>query len=175
MSRERLEEGNARFTESADRQLLERLACGQSPYACVVTCSDSRVPPEMIFSAGPGELFVVRTAGNVTTEPMVLGSVEYAVDHLNVPVVVMLGHSDCGAIKASMADGCPEGNCGTLVECIREMGMEGTLEELIERNVRIQVENLRRMSKIIRLAEESGKTSLLPAFYVLSDGSVHFL
>ena len=103
----RMKAGNARFVadkphhagQSASRRAA--LAEGQHPYATVLTCSDSRVPPELIFDAGLGELFVVRTAGHVV-DAAALGSVEYAVEHLHTPTIVVLGHSGCGAVKATV-------------------------------------------------------------------------
>ena len=104
----RLLEGNQRFvggesirrgTTEADRR---ELLSGQSPFAAILSCSDSRVPPEIVFNAGVGELFVVRSAGHVL-DPVALGSLIYAVDHLRVPLVMILGHSGCGAVGAAVS------------------------------------------------------------------------
>ena len=103
----RLKEGNARFVagrmirpdQSPEARL--RLSDGQKPFAVVVTCSDSRVPPEVIFDQGLGDLFVVRVAGNIVDEAG-LGSVEYAVGQLNTPLIVVLGHEKCGAVSATL-------------------------------------------------------------------------
>ena len=106
---ERLLAGNARF--AADRKLNDghgtdrraELATGQQPWAVIVGCADSRVPPDVIFDAGLGDLFVVRVAGNTAVDPFVLGSVEYALAHLGSPLVLVLGHEGCGAVKGAVA------------------------------------------------------------------------
>lgn len=86
----------------AKESVRKSLENGQAPVACVVCCSDSRVPPEVIFQKGLGQLFVVRTAGNRADDDSVLGSVQYAICHLNVPLLMVLGHSSCGAMKAAI-------------------------------------------------------------------------
>jgi carbonic anhydrase len=118
-----LVEGNRRFAEArtAAKDLSpgrrETLAGGQAPFAVVVCCSDSRVPPELVFDQGLGDLFVVRVAGNVV-DPVVLGSVEYAVEHLHVPLVIVLSHEDCGAVRAAVAGGTLPGEIGSVVQKI---------------------------------------------------------
>jgi len=104
---QRLVDGNERFRRGAIRfptkqkEILARLAHGQQPYATILGCSDSRVPPELIFDAGLGELFVVRVAGNVYS-PEVSGSLQYAGAHLNTSLFVVLGHAECGAVRAAL-------------------------------------------------------------------------
>jgi len=106
---ERLIEGNKRFTEGrpvrphADSGRRGEVLDGQNPFAVVLTCSDSRVPPEIIFDCGIGDVFVVRVAGNVI-DTAVMGSIVYAVTHLDCPLVVVLGHESCGAVTAALAD-----------------------------------------------------------------------
>jgi carbonic anhydrase len=106
----------------------ESLTTGQTPFAVVVCCSDSRVPPELVFDQGLGDVFVVRVAGNVV-DPVVLGSVEYAVEHLHVPLVIVLGHEDCGAVRAAMAGGPFPGEIGAVVRqisgCVSEAAARG--------------------------------------------------
>ena len=99
---EKLYEGYREFRNTADRELYSRLARGQAPHTLVVSCSDSRIIPEAIFSAKPGDLFVLRNVGNVCRldDPSVACAVEYAVNHLKVRSIVVLAHSDCGAVKA---------------------------------------------------------------------------
>src|SRR6478752_4268089 len=97
---ERFINGTARFP-TVQKEILADLAKGQHPYATILSCSDSRVPPELIFDAGFGELFIVRVAGNVIS-PEVAGSLQYAGRHLHTPLFVVLGHSNCGAIAAAM-------------------------------------------------------------------------
>ena len=105
----RLKEGNARFVSgrarfpTVQKEVLAELAKGQQPYATVLGCSDSRVPPELLFDAGFGELFVVRVAGNVLG-PSIVGTLQYAGTHLHTPLFVVLGHEGCGAVAAAIAE-----------------------------------------------------------------------
>ena len=104
----RLIEGNERFMRGAARfptvqkDILAELAKGQQPYATILGCSDSRVPPELVFDAGFGELFIVRVAGNVISAE-IMGTLQYAGMHLQTPLFVVMGHSGCGAVKAALA------------------------------------------------------------------------
>src|SRR5947199_726489 len=104
----RLQEGNARFATgraqfpTMQKEVLAELAKAQQPYATILGCSDSRVPPELVFDAGFGELFVVRVAGNVLG-PSILGTLQYAATHLHTPLFVVMGHEGCGAVKAGIA------------------------------------------------------------------------
>lgn len=97
--------GNERFRRSVDRELLATLSKGQKPEAIVAYCSDSRVPVETIFDQPPGKLFGIRLAGNPVESPHALASIEYAVEHLKTPIIIVLGHSSCGAITAAMKGG----------------------------------------------------------------------
>ena len=103
----RLKRGNARFVANPSEALpidvarREELVKGQAPFAAVLSCADSRVPPEVVFHASLGDLFVVRAAGHVA-DKSILASLEYAVEHLNVPLVVVMGHEMCGAVKATL-------------------------------------------------------------------------
>src|SRR5215217_8333598 len=97
---ERFVRGEARFP-TVQKEILADLALGQQPYATILGCSDSRVPPELVFDAGFGELFIVRVAGNVIS-PEVMGSFQYAALHLRTPVFVVLGHDNCGAVEAAL-------------------------------------------------------------------------
>jgi carbonic anhydrase len=98
---ERFVRGQARF-QTAPKEVLAELAKGQRPYATIIGCSDSRVPPELVFDTGFGELFVVRVAGNVIA-PAVMGSIQYAAAHLKTPLFVVMGHEGCGAVQAALA------------------------------------------------------------------------
>src|SRR3954453_22602279 len=98
---ERFIRGEARFP-TVQKEVLAALAKGQRPYATILGCSDSRVPPELIFDAGFGELFIVRVAGNVVS-PEVMGTLQYAGVHLRTPLFIVLGHEGCGAVKAALA------------------------------------------------------------------------
>jgi carbonic anhydrase len=105
---EKLLEGNKRYVEGkfgmckdSNAELREKLAKGQTPYAIVLSCSDSRLPPEVIFDKAPGEIFVIRVAGN-TVDPVILASIEYAAEHLGTPLIFVLGHERCGAVTAAV-------------------------------------------------------------------------
>ena len=98
---ERFVRGHASF-QTAPKAFLEELISGQRPYATIIGCSDSRVPPELVFDTGLGELFVIRVAGNVIG-PAVMGSIQYAAVHLKTPLFVVLGHEGCGAVQAALA------------------------------------------------------------------------
>jgi len=104
----RLIDGNKRFVEgharfpTIQKDILSALATGQRPYATILGCSDSRVPPELIFDAGFGELFIIRVAGNIVS-PEVMGTLQYAGVHLRTPLFVVLGHEGCGAVSAALA------------------------------------------------------------------------
>jgi len=92
----------------------QELSKGQKPFAVVLTCADSRLTPEFIFNQGLGDIFVLRVAGNIA-DPFEIGSIEYAVEHLHVPLVVVLGHEKCGAVEAGLAKNKPPGNLGKLI------------------------------------------------------------
>ncbi len=105
-----LMEGNARFVSgnvchpNQNDESLAKAVSGQQPFAVIVSCSDSRAPPEILFDQGIGDIFVVRTAGEVM-DNATIGTIEYAVEHLHVPLIVVLGHDDCGAVKAAIEGG----------------------------------------------------------------------
>src|SRR6516165_380132 len=117
----RLKEGNSRFVADmlAERNLgrnrRAELAKGQAPFAIILGCADSRVAPELLFDQGLGDLFVVRVAGNVT-DPAILGSIEYAVEHLKAPLIVVVGHEKCGAVDAALSGGELHGNIAKLIK-----------------------------------------------------------
>jgi carbonic anhydrase len=114
-----LMEGNARFREGKPRHPNQsetrrrEVLGGQHPFAVVLSCSDSRVPPEILFDCGIGDLFVVRTAGNVVDE-VALGSIEYAVEHLHTTLVLVMGHQNCGAVNAAIQGGDPGGHIASI-------------------------------------------------------------
>ncbi|MCR3883455.1 MAG: carbonic anhydrase [Methanothrix sp.] len=179
-----LMEGNERFVsgEVASKDFPERrseLVSGQSPFVTVVTCSDSRVPPELIFDQGLGDIFVIRVAGNVM-DPIVLGSVEYGVEHLHTPLLVILGHQCCGAVTAA-TEGGAEGNIESImteiepaVEIARETNMTGSnlVEEAIDENVDLVIKNLLDRSPITKELVEEEKLTIFGAKYFLETGEV---
>ncbi len=182
--------GNARFVtcRTKDRlptmkQTREKLVQGQKPYAVVLTCSDSRVPPEIVFDQTLGQIFVVRVAGNVA-DPAVVGSIEYAVEHLGTPLIMVLGHESCGAVTAALnATGKPEGNIGKIIADIapavskaKGAAKAGNHEPLVERaidnNIGLAADNLKARSAIIREMAGQGKVRIVKAKYHLHDGDV---
>jgi carbonic anhydrase len=175
--------GEARFP-TVQKEILAALAKGQRPYATVLGCSDSRVPPELIFDAGFGELFVVRVAGNVIS-PEVMGSLQYAGVHLRTPLFVVLGHEGCGAVGAALAagDGAQEpARIALLLDNIlpglrdlpRELDPDEQMRAAVEANVRWSLHQLRETPEAkARMAE--GTTKLVGAVYELESGRVRFL
>jgi len=179
-----LMEGNGRFVSGdlADKDFPERraeLLSGQSPFVTVVTCSDSRVPPELIFDQGLGDIFVIRVAGNVM-DPVVLGSVEYGVEHLHTPLLVILGHQSCGAVTAA-TEGGAEGNIGSImieiepaVEMAREMNLTGSdlVEVAVDENIDLVIKNVLARSPITKELVEDGELVIFGAKYFLETGEV---
>jgi carbonic anhydrase len=162
------------------------LAAGQKPYAIILSCSDSRVPPEIIFDKGLGEIFVVRVAGNIP-DPIVLGSIEYAAEHFGSPLIVVLGHKRCGAVSAAVdAEGRPGGNIGAIIKTIapavkqaRKDSPGATKSELVEpaidNNIKLVAKSLVKQSPVIRSFVNEGKIRIVGAKYDLDDGTVKVL
>ncbi len=186
----RLLEGNQRFMrgEAASPRRgpddFRPLAEGQRPMAVIVGCSDSRVPPELLFDQGVGDLFVVRVAGNVVkgAGAPVKGSIEYGVAELGASLVMVLGHSECGAVKAAIKhledkDALP-GAIEPLVNSIRPAvvkarSMQGNLlDNALRANVAIGVETLRGLQPIVAPAVKRGQVKVVGAMYDLRTGSV---
>jgi carbonic anhydrase len=185
---QKLMEGNARFVsensthphQSATERRAELLT-SQHPIAVIVGCSDSRAPPEIVFDQGLGDIFVVRTAGEVMDNAS-LGSIEYAVEHLSVPLIVVMGHDSCGAVGAAVDGGEAPGHIASLVEAIkpavdeaRKMGKEGQLlNESININVANVVKKLSSAEPIISEYVKDGKLKIVGARYYLDSGVVEF-
>lgn len=176
----RLAAGNLKYlnAESGHGDISRRVrlatwAKGQSPYAIIVTCSDSRVIPESIFSAGIGELFVIRLAGNVIDDQQ-LGSIEYAAGHLGCRLVVVLGHTHCGAVDAAIHYE-PEGYLKYITDEIKKaIGDEKDPYKASCRNVRHSVQEIEKSLCIHHMEEETG-LRVVGAIYHIEDGSVEFL
>jgi carbonic anhydrase len=172
-------EGNAKFVKKADSDLMKELSKGQKPYAVVVTCSDSRVSPEIIFNENLGKIFVIRTAGNVV-DAITIGSIEYAVEHLKVPLVVVMGHQSCGAVKAAMeSHGHAEGNIGAILKEIapsikkaKASAKAGdNLEDMvIKENVKNVMNTITAKSKIMKEELKHGNVQLTGMIYSLETG-----
>jgi carbonic anhydrase len=186
----RLLEGNARFVKGeADRvrqkpEDFARLAEGQAPLAVIVGCADSRAAPELIFDQGLGELFVVRVAGNIVSEAgaSVKGSIEFAVAELGVGLIIVLGHSQCGAVKAAIkhidANDSLPGSIDELVRTIKPAvtaakGKPGDLlEHAIKANVERGVARLKSLDPILAAAVKKGQLKVVGATYELRTGKV---
>lgn len=174
---ERLLKGNENFRKGArtNYDIMKRRieTCdGQKPFAIVVTCSDSRVVPEFIFDTNIGDLFVIRTAGNVV-DKVALGSIEYAAEHLHVPLLVVLGHESCGAVNATCAGGHAEGNIAAVVEKIRPAAEKTKYNSLatVDENVKLIIQSILAESKIIADLKAQQKIDIVGMRYGLKDGS----
>lgn len=182
----RLMDGNTRYVNGdlehphTDSAYREKLVSGQKPFAAILGCSDSRVPLEMIFDQGLGDIFVIRVAGNVANE-VTIASVEFAVGVLNVPLVMVIGHSQCGAVSAATRDDSFTGYLHNLIEHIRPAvrrakGVSGDLiENAIRINAQIMAQQLIDRSDLIADASNSNQTLIVPAYYNLSTGVVDVL
>lgn len=177
-----LEEGNEEFLSGNTSELRIDLAeNGQTPYAVVITCSDSRVAPEVLFHTTMGELFTIRTAGNVV-DKLEIGSVEYGVEHLGAPLVVVMGHTNCGAVSAAIS-GEAEGSIQNIIEEIAPSVAEAKKTETDESAIAAMAEDLNiqntiqklRTSAILSHLESEGGVKIIGAKYDIKDGSVKIM
>lgn len=171
--------GNKKFVDDlkyeteVSPEILKRFTSGQKPYAIIVTCSDSRVIPELIFSAGIGDLFVIRVAGNVIDSHQ-LGSIEYAAEHLGTGLVVVLGHTRCGAVDAVLS-GHSSGYIKYIAdEIVEAIGDEKDPHEACRLNVVHSVDTIEHSLQIQKDEEEYG-LRVVGAIYDLDSGVVEFL
>jgi len=188
---QRLKEGNARFVNgeahfpTVQKEVLADLTKGQQPYATILGCSDSRVPPEVIFDAHLGELFVIRVAGNVLGNS-ILGTLQYAGSHLKTPLFVVMGHEGCGAVKAALASKFEGAEHRSRIEILLENILpalegidpaqppEALLRAGVEANVRRTVREILATPEAQARYEGSG-LKLVGAVYDLGTGRVRFL
>jgi carbonic anhydrase len=180
----RLKEGNVRFTEDKlDGKLQnssrrQELKDGQQPYAIVLSCADSRVVPELTFDTGLGELFVIRVAGNVANAESI-ASIEYAVAHLGVNLILVLGHESCGAVTAAIAGGDNGHNLNLLLAHIQPAisATDGAdVNTVVKKNAELTAGDLTDRSKILRDAVETEKRlKIISGYYNLKSGSVDYL
>jgi carbonic anhydrase len=183
----RLKEGNGRFMSgnlgatAGITKRREELTQSQHPFAIIVGCADSRVPPEIVFDQGLGGLFVLRVAGNVVNDHS-LGSIEYAVDHLEVRLIVVLGHQSCGAVKAAKeiiaSKSKAPGHVQSLVTAIQpavKATVNADLEATIEANVKNVVRELRSSMPVLKPKVDSDELKVVGAKYSLDTGAVSFL
>jgi carbonic anhydrase len=182
----RLIAGNKRFvagsTTHPDQSVAHRaeLAGGQHPYAIVVACADSRLSPEIIFDEGLGDLFVVRNAGNLL-DNHVYASLEYAVEHLHVPLVVVLGHTKCGAVTAAVAGGELPGHLPSIAESLApavtmaKKKPGDPVDNAVRINARLGAAALAGLEPILSEAVKEGKLKVVAARYDIATGQVEFL
>jgi carbonic anhydrase len=177
--------GNKRFIAGKPQvyalaSLRRELTAGQSPHVIVLSCSDSRVSPELTFDQSLGDLFVVRTAGNVADQ-VALGSIEYAVDHFHSPLFVVLGHKKCGAVIAACSgEKMPSANLESIMNKIGPAvakvktypKVDDFVESVVEENVHQSAENVLANSEIIRNAVKAGKLTVIEAEYEFDTGEV---
>ena len=181
---DRFVRGEARFP-TVQKEVLAELAKGQRPYATIIGCSDSRVPPELVFDAGFGELFIVRIAGNVVS-PEIMGTLQYAAVHLHTPLFVVLGHQRCGAVQAALAGGGRNAREHARIALLLDNMLPGLrdlngtlapsdlLDAAVEANVRWSMHQLLDTPEgKARMAE--GIVKLVGAVYELETGRVRFL
>ena len=178
-----LMDGNKRYVSEKsanlhrDAKRRKEVAAGQHPFAIIMGCSDSRVPPELLFDQGFGDLFVVRTAGNIV-DSIALGSMEYAVEHLGVRIIVVLGHERCGAVDATVKGGEAPGNLKTIVDTIRpavdrvKSGQGDLLARAVRSNVKMVAERIRSGSPILGPMLDAETIKIVGAYYGLDDGTV---
>ena len=190
---ELLKEGNQRFVASnmANRNLLDQVndtASGQYPFATVLSCIDSRVSAELIFDQGVGDIFSARVAGNIVNEDL-LGSIEFACKLAGTKVLVILGHTACGAVKGA-CDGAKLGNLTILLDKIMpavnavsqpsDAGQRNSknidfVNDVAVKNVQMTIENTRNMSPVLKEMEENGEIKIVGAMYDINNGKVTFL
>ncbi|EWY40503.1 carbonic anhydrase [Skermanella stibiiresistens SB22] len=184
-----LKDGNANFITDGpyrrgeNRERRIEIALSQTPFAVLVSCSDSRVPPELLFGRGLGELFIVRNAGN-TVDTSALGSIEYAVAQLGVPLIVVMGHERCGAVDAAVSvvrdNTRYPGSIGRMIEPIIPAVLDARdqpgdlLDNAVRANVRRIVRRLSESEPMLIDPLRQGKLKIVGARYDLEDGSVDF-
>ncbi len=183
---QRLLEGNQRFFEgnsikpNHSPERVKEISPKQTPFALVIGCSDSRIVPEIIFDQGLGDLFVVRVAGN-TVDNVCVGSIEYAVEHLDIKLIVVLGHSHCGVFAAAMGGDDEHHHLSALVETARSAVIKAKVKEgdlldnAIKENVRILIDTLKNTKPVLNKVLNSGEVMIQGAFYDLETGKVDLL
>lgn len=178
--------GNERYVNekcinpNSDMDRVEETAPHQAPFAAVVGCSDSRVPVELLFDQGIGDIFVIRTAGNNVNSEMVMGSVDYAIEHLGVKVLLVLGHGSCGGVTGAVSEGGHEhGNIGHLLGTIRNdvsdyVGKADKLDDAIRHHTHVQVERIMSYPHVTEKVEK-GELLVKAAYYDVKTGMVSIL
>lgn len=185
---QKLIEGNKRYTSLNFKQKnypkeRQEQSQGQKPYAIILSCSDSRVPPEIIFDESHGQLFIIRNAGNVADE-VVLGTIEYGVEHLNSPLLVVIGHSKCGAVTATVKGGELPHNIEAIANYIKpavaaakpnSKNEQELINNSIEENITYQIKEIITKSSIVKEFLEQKKIKIVGAHYNIDTGVVEFI
>lgn len=178
---ERFINGKLKNQDISESKKVELLEAGQHPIAAILGCSDSRVPPELLFDQGLGDLFVIRDAGNVV-DAMALGSIEYAVEHLKVPLIVVLGHEKCSAVKAAVDGGGFSENLSSITEKIKpaleeinkqKVGGALIYDKTESQNVRNMVAQIKK-SPIVEELVKKDELTVVGAKYHIETGDVYF-
>ncbi len=178
-------EGKRTFSHLEKSRIKELAEKGQHPYAIVLSCSDSRVPPEHIFDVGLGDIFIIRVAGNTCNIDQA-ASIEYSVEHHNTPLVLVMGHTRCGAVKAAVEDVKLTGSEPDLIKRINqaaervkraepELNGQELLDAVARENVWVAIEDIFNASPLLRKCVREGRTSVIGALYDLEAGKVTFL
>lgn len=187
-----LKEGNLRFQQNlrANRNLLEQVNDtreGQFPFATILSCIDSRVSAELVFDQGLGDIFSIRIAGNFANED-ILGSMEFACKLAGTKLIVVLGHTSCGAVKGA-CDHARLGNLTALInkiepavdevkepadESLRNSKNLEFVDKVSEKNVHLTIDNIRKQSEVLKEMEDNGEIKIVGAMYDISDGGVTF-
>lgn len=180
-----LQAGNSRYISGnmthpdQDSARREEVALGQHPSSVIVSCSDSRVPPEVVFDQGLGDLFTIRTAGEVV-DNAALASIEYAVEHLGVKLIVVMGHQKCGAVKATVDGVTGAGHLHSLTSAIEPAvnsvrNLPGDLlDNAVHANIDLVAESLRQSNPILAEKIKTGELKVVGAYYSLDTGAVTF-
>lgn len=182
----KLMEGNKRYSSNREQHPDESLARrrelqqAQHPFAVILSCADSRVPPELIFDQGLGDLFVIRVAGNIAADDD-LASIEYAVEHLHTKLIMVLGHEKCGAVTAAVEGGTAEGHLKILVSAIQPSVEEtrhaagDTIHNCVIANARHVAREIRESEPILKKLVDNGEVKVVAADYALDSGIVTLL
>lgn len=182
----RLQEGNERFIQGKFQnqrspQLLEDLSKGQHPFAVVISCSDSRISPNVLFDTDLGDLFIIRTAGNIIGE-VDLASIEYAVENFKTPLIVVLGHSQCGAINSFLSHEKPRGHIRTLIDSLKSEPEEQALlrihdhnfDHYVRSNISHQAKSIFNNSPIIQESVNNKTIEIKEAYLDTKTGKITF-
>jgi len=183
----KLKEGNKRFVKNQvqhpdeSKERKKEMLKGQHPFVVVLSCSDSRVPPELIFDQGIGDIFEIRNAGNVLNNH-VIGSIEYAVMHLGVKLVLIMGHQDCGAVAATLSGVSEtkfikalEDSIQPAIEDCKKKGIEINSDNVVKAHIMQDIEELFAQDKDLLKYMKDHEVKIVPAYYHLDSGKVDFL